>query len=80
MLELRCPDGMGKLLGKVRRRAEPPWRIADDLIELHCSNCRRTMNAAGTDAARVLHRFNFLGELIETEVVSRADLGSPPGS
>lgn len=65
LLELRCPEGMGKLLAKVRSEL----RITDDLIELPCSNCARALRADGTRVLRVLHRFNLLGELVETETV-----------
>ena len=64
VLELRCPEGMGKLLAKVRSQL----RITDDLIELPCNNCART-HRAHAPVLRVLHRFNLLGELVETEIV-----------
>ncbi len=70
-VELRCPEGMRKLLGKaIHATAARP--LPDGVLELTCSNCARARRAAGTPCLRVLHRFNLLGELIATEVVPAA--------
>ncbi len=63
MVELRCPDGMGKLLARTARLE------ADGVVELACNNCARALRATGRPCARVLHRFNLLGELLATDVV-----------
>jgi hypothetical protein len=75
MVDLRCPhaDGgnhMGKLLGRTAMVAHP-----DGLIDLACNNCARAYRRAGVDAARVLHRFNLLGELIATLILPTAGGG-----
>lgn len=64
-VELRCPDGMGKLLGK----AHPAGIDAAGLIELACNNCARAARRDGARVQTVLHTFNLLGELVATEVV-----------
>jgi hypothetical protein len=40
----------------------------DNLMELACSDCRRFMRKDGENVALVLHRFDFLGEYVETVV------------
>jgi hypothetical protein len=39
------------------------------LLELACNDCARAARRAGDPVARVLHRVNILGELVETLVV-----------
>lgn len=72
--DLRCPESMSKLLGKVAgARVVDGWAV-----ELACSNCTRRLRPLGFD--RVLHRFNVLGELVETVAVAGArPAGSSPG-
>jgi hypothetical protein len=68
--ELRCPVGPQKLLAQVLSSGERPQYVhPDNLIELACNDCARTARRAGDPVARVLHRFNILGELVETLVV-----------
>lgn len=55
--ELRCPGRMPKLLGK--------RFLPEGLVEVACSNCARRHAGPGP-RPRVLHRFNLLGELVET--------------
>lgn len=57
-VELRCVANHSRLLAKVRN----PHIVDGNLIEIACRDC-----AKATGADRVLHRFNVLGELIETE-------------
>lgn len=64
MVDLRCP-GMGKLLGRAAPSAQP-----GGVVELACWSCAKARRDAGTPCARVLHRFNLLGELLATEVVT----------
>lgn len=63
MVDLRCPESMGKLLGRTQAVALP-----GGVVELACNNCARRYRAAGAQVARVLHRFNLLGELLSTEL------------
>ncbi len=63
LVDLRCPASMGKLLGRTR-----PAALPGGVVELACNNCTRAYRAAGVDAARVLHRFNLLGEPLSTEI------------
>lgn len=71
-IEVRCPVGPRNLLMKVRRDPEAVERMTDgNLLELSCRDCtrkaRKAMASAGLSTNfRVLHRFDFLGELIES--------------
>ena len=70
-VELRCPVGPQRLLAKLRAEGGSPRYVEGGaLIELACGDCRRTarfQRRAVPD--RVLHRFNIIGELVETEEV-----------
>lgn len=69
-LEIRCPVGPQRLLAKWVQAGGRPVIVDGNLIELACSDCRRTEKMAGRPIPqRVLHRYNVLGELVETELV-----------
>jgi hypothetical protein len=75
-IEVRCPVPVqlpsghclpGKLLLKLRLAGEiPSFVYPDNLIELACEECRQRLRKSGRPVKRVLHRFNMLGELVET--------------
>jgi hypothetical protein len=79
VVDVRCPVGPsredgschpGKLLLKIRQAGDVPAYVhPDNLIELFCEDCTRRMRKSGRQVRRVLHRFDFLGTLIETLVV-----------
>jgi hypothetical protein len=74
-LELRCPEPWGlcqagKLLAKLRLSGERPSFVhPDNLIEMSCPDCVKRLRKAGRRVSRVLHRFDFAGQLVETLVV-----------
>lgn len=78
-VEVRCPvpqvrgDGTchpGRLLLKLYQNGDRPNYVhPDNLIELPCADCVRALRRTGREVRRVLHRYDFLGELIETLVV-----------
>jgi hypothetical protein len=70
-VELRCPTGPRKLFAKLRLAGIQPSVTTDNLIELACQDCRRRFKTEGRDVQLVLHRFNIVGDLIETIVVDR---------
>jgi hypothetical protein len=41
------------------------------LIEMACQDCRRRFRTEGRDVQLVLHRYDIVGNLIETVVVNR---------
>lgn len=65
-VEIRCPVGPQRLLSKLRLSGERPVITGDNLIEFACDDCKRTIRRRGTPVYRVLHRYNLLGELVET--------------
>ena len=83
--ELRCPEPVrfrngeerpGHLFAVVRSNPqEPSYVQPGNLIELACWACRKRRCEAGEDVLRVLHRFDFAGQLVETLVVPGGDMG-----
>lgn len=69
VVELRCTEGFGKLLGKFFRAGMPLTVDSDNLAELPCADCKRRLRREGQRARVVLHRFNVIGELVETVVL-----------
>lgn len=67
-VDLRCPLPAGKLLGKVKASGEEPTYTADNLIELFCRDCTKSLKSKDGAVERVLHRFNVLAEPVETVV------------
>lgn len=79
-VDLRCPVTPRRLFARWRTDG----RIVDgNLIEVACDDCKAAARRMGQpDVALVLHRFNVLGECVESEVRRRtpAALHSPhPG-
>jgi hypothetical protein len=65
--DLRCPIDSRRLFGRVRGAQI----VAGNLIEIACDDCRKTARRNGqVDVSLVLHRFNVLGEHIESETVT----------
>jgi hypothetical protein len=52
---------------KLRLSGEKPKYVDGNLIEFTCTDCRKMHVRQGDPVTRVFHRYNFLGELIETE-------------
>lgn len=61
VVEVRCPNGPMRLFTKLRLGEETARMVQpDNVIEFSCSDCSRRANH------RVFHRYNFLGEFVET--------------
>lgn len=67
--EVRCPHGPRSLLAKVVEDGDSK-RYVDDgrLVELFCKTCTRSYRESDKTVMRVLHRFNIIGELVNTSV------------
>ena len=64
-VELRCLAGPKRLFGKLIQD-QGRVVVVGNLMEFACSDCKRTRRKVGLDVELVLHRFNLLGELVET--------------
>lgn len=71
-IELRCPIGFRALLGKVVASGQDVVHVnSDNLIELACRDCTKRARQADSRIAHVFHRFNVMGELVETVAAER---------
>lgn len=76
-ISLRCPLGPRKLLAKLRVSGEQPEVTSGNLLEMACQDCRRRLRSEGhSDIKLILHRFDILGELVETEILRVAISGA----
>jgi hypothetical protein len=78
--DIRCPQGPKKLLAKLSKPSEEELqdyreskRIVSNLLELSCRDCtketrREAVERGQEPPLRVLHRYNLVGELVETVV------------
>ncbi len=62
--EIRCPVGFRKLF--LRLQGQPINYVEGVFMELACSDCAREARQQGRSVRRVLHRYNILGEHIQT--------------
>jgi hypothetical protein len=68
VVDLRCPVFPKALFARLRS-GEAVIRPGSNLIEVSCRDCRNAERAQNGPCTRVLHRFNVLGEHVETQVV-----------
>lgn len=66
MIEVRCPVGPKRLFAKLRSDGIPPVITDGNLIEFSCAECKKQFAAHGIACTRVLHRYNLIGELVES--------------
>lgn len=66
-VDLRCPVYSIRLFGRVLTEGTI---VEGNLIEVACTDCRKARRAMGDDCSLVLHRFNVLGDCVESEVVA----------
>lgn len=65
MLDLRCPVSPSKMFARMRSGMV----VDGNLVEIACPECARRYRKGGDNVSRVLHRYNVLGDCIETEIV-----------
>lgn len=65
-IDLRCPVGPRALLGKVVAAGGQAKVNSDNLLELACRDCTRAARRTNSSVVHVVHRFNVLGELVES--------------
>jgi hypothetical protein len=66
-VELRCPVDARALLGKVIADGDKPV-VSGNLMELACRVCTKNGREFDASVVRVLHRFDLLGDLVESVV------------
>jgi len=77
VVEVRCPVGPQRLFTKLKLGEEFAVYVeSGNLIEFTCGDCARRLSREQQRMLRVFHRFNFLGELVETTVEERAVPGT----
>lgn len=62
--ELRCPVNPLRLFMKI----EDAHLIEGNVISIACQDCRKDMRKTGIVVSRVIHRFNVIGECLDTLV------------
>jgi hypothetical protein len=73
LIELRCPLGPKALLAKSVLFGDPARMNSDlNLMEITCRDCVKKARVNDPRIRRVKHRFNVLGQLVES-VVERED-------
>lgn len=73
-IDIRCPEDPRHLFLKLKRQGEATPVVDGNLLELSCYECRKSLRQRGENVVYVFHRFNFLGELIENEIVRPEDI------
>lgn len=68
-VELRCNVNPSRLLAKIRDPREGAQITDGNLVEIACDWCKQTARMRGRPVKVVVHRWNVLGELIETEEI-----------
>lgn len=69
-IELRCDANPRRLFAKIKQETgKPPPVVDGNLLEIACRDCARSARDGDASVRQVLHRFNLLGELVETEIV-----------
>ena len=68
-IEIRCPVDSRRLFTKLVLSGEVPSYVEGNLIEFSCDECKAIHRKRGSPVFRVLHRYNFVGDLVETEVL-----------
>lgn len=64
-IEIRCPAVPLRLL---LRLGAPVLVDGANLIEIACRGCKTDYRKAGQEVSLVLHRYNVMGQLVETEI------------
>ncbi len=72
-VEMRCPFGPRKLFIKLKLGEEFGKYLPNNLIEFTCGDCARRISRERGTRVRVFHRFNFIGELINTQIDAEID-------
>lgn len=72
-VEVRCPVGPKKLFTKLKLGEEFGKYLPNNLIEFTCSDCSKRISRERNMRVRVFHRFNFIGELVNSHIDTQVD-------
>lgn len=77
-VDLRCPITPRRMFARLL--AGEATIVPGNLVEVSCIDCRKTAREDQPDVTRVLHRFNVLGECVETVALTPNDVSyaTPP--
>ncbi len=67
-VDVRCPVGPRQLFVKLKLGEEFGSVVAGNLMEFTCSDCAKRIGRQRRCRVRVFHRFDFVGELVQTTV------------
>lgn len=67
-VDIRCPEDPRRLFTKLKLAGEEPVVTDDNLMEFSCDNCRKRLRQEGRFVTHVLHRYDFVGRLVETVI------------
>lgn len=65
-VEIRCPNNPSRLFAILIENGSTPKITSNNVFEIACPDCARIRRRAGTPVYRILHRYDFSGELVET--------------
>lgn len=68
-VEVRCPSDLRRLFFKLQVSGERPRYTQENWVEITCPDCRKEYQRSGRRVRRVLHRFSFVGVLMETVLI-----------
>jgi hypothetical protein len=73
VVDVKCPIGPRELLSRIKVDPDAPKPYVNDsnLMCLKCSFCTRTARKQDPRILRVIHEFNFIGELVDSTIEYR---------
>ena len=73
-IEIRCPVGPKRLLAKLLQEGGKPHIVEGNLVEFACDDCKKVQRRTKPSVVRVLHRFNLLGDCVQTLQVEAGEV------
>lgn len=67
-VEIRCPVGLERLFAKLQLTGDKPKFVEGVWMQISCYDCRRKLRDDGERVKAVFHYYDFLGELVKSEV------------
>lgn len=64
--DIRCPLGSRSLLMRLLSEEDPPVKVGEQALQLHCRDCSRELRQNLPDLQRVLHVYDTGGGFLFT--------------